>query len=156
MDNQNYLAHFGVLGQKWGIRRYQNEDGTLTDEGRKHYGKTLQKSEKNIWSVRSKIQKNETYSKITGRNEFRNSNKQLKNLENKLVNAQKRTIKEIEKAGYSVDITKTKKKVEATDLEKVSLLLAPTIISGPAYFLEKEVFGGSVIDYNKYKVRKNG
>lgn len=46
MDNQTYLAHFGIMGQKWGIRRYQNEDGTLTDEGRKHYGKTLQKSEK--------------------------------------------------------------------------------------------------------------
>ena len=36
MDNQTYLAHFGVLGQKWGIRKYQNEDGTLTDEGRRH------------------------------------------------------------------------------------------------------------------------
>ena len=28
------LYHYGVKGQKWGIRRYQNEDGTLTDEGR--------------------------------------------------------------------------------------------------------------------------
>ena len=30
----NELYHYGVKGQKWGIRRYQNEDGTLTDEGR--------------------------------------------------------------------------------------------------------------------------
>ena len=29
--------HHGVKGQKWGIRRYQNEDGTLTPEGREHY-----------------------------------------------------------------------------------------------------------------------
>lgn len=29
------LYHHGIKGQKWGIRRYQNEDGTLTPEGRK-------------------------------------------------------------------------------------------------------------------------
>lgn len=29
-----YLAHHGVKGQKWGIRRYQNEDGSLTPEGK--------------------------------------------------------------------------------------------------------------------------
>ena len=34
-----YLVHSGVLGMKWGIRRYQNEDGTLTPEGRIRYGK---------------------------------------------------------------------------------------------------------------------
>lgn len=32
------LCHYGVEGQKWGERRYQNYDGTLTDEGRRHYG----------------------------------------------------------------------------------------------------------------------
>lgn len=32
------LAHYGIKGQQWNIRRYQNEDGTLTAEGREHYG----------------------------------------------------------------------------------------------------------------------
>ena len=32
------LYHFGIKGQKWGIRRYQNEDGTLTPAGRLRYG----------------------------------------------------------------------------------------------------------------------
>lgn len=31
---ESYLAHHGVKGQKWGVRRYQNTDGTLTAEGK--------------------------------------------------------------------------------------------------------------------------
>ena len=37
MNNERYLVHHGILGQKWGIRRYQNEDGSLTAAGKKRY-----------------------------------------------------------------------------------------------------------------------
>ena len=39
MQYNEYLMHFGVKGMHWGIRRYQNPDGTLTNAGKKHYSK---------------------------------------------------------------------------------------------------------------------
>lgn len=33
----DYLEHHGILGQKWGVRRYQNKDGSLTPEGKERY-----------------------------------------------------------------------------------------------------------------------
>lgn len=33
--SKDYLAHHGILGMKWGVRRYQNEDGSLTKAGKR-------------------------------------------------------------------------------------------------------------------------
>lgn len=37
MYDNNYLTHYGIKGQKWGVRRFENEDGTLTPRGVKRY-----------------------------------------------------------------------------------------------------------------------
>lgn len=37
MNKELELYHHGIKGQKWGIRNYQNEDGTLTEEGKERY-----------------------------------------------------------------------------------------------------------------------
>lgn len=51
---QDSLVHYGIKGQRWGIRRYQNEDGSLTDAGRKRYGYTLEEIDKKLTDAKKK------------------------------------------------------------------------------------------------------
>ena len=77
----NQLYHYGVLDQKWGVRRYQNEDGTLTDLGKKRYKKSesedhvkateLKKkatsglTNEELKKLNERLQLEETYKKLT-------------------------------------------------------------------------------------------
>ena len=45
--SQNYLAHHGVKGMKWGVRRFQNRNDTLTSAGKKRKDRQ--------WSTKKKI-----------------------------------------------------------------------------------------------------
>lgn len=44
---RDYLEHHGILGQKWGVRRFQNYDGSYTQRGLKRYNKALSDYESN-------------------------------------------------------------------------------------------------------------
>ena len=44
MENELYIYHHGVKGQKWGIRRFQNRNGSLTSEGKRRYRSDRNKS----------------------------------------------------------------------------------------------------------------
>lgn len=62
MSMNDYLEHHGILGQKWGVRRYQNSDGTLTALGRRHLRRLEKKDAKWAKKNYNKIYKS-TYKK---------------------------------------------------------------------------------------------
>lgn len=47
-DGSKSICHFGIQGQKWGFRRFQNEDGSLTPLGKSRYYKSKKYSKNNI------------------------------------------------------------------------------------------------------------
>jgi ribosomal protein S18 acetylase RimI-like enzyme len=51
------LYHHGIKGQKWGVRRYQNKDGSLTPAGRKRYEVDEIVREREALKIRSKTSK---------------------------------------------------------------------------------------------------
>lgn len=79
----SYLVHYGIKGQQWGVRRYQNEDGTLTSEGKRRYSElndenNTSKAEKTRKKIFTSLSKQRAAGEITS-DEF---NKRMSNVDN--------------------------------------------------------------------------
>lgn len=79
--DEEYLEHHGILGMKWGVRRYQNANGTLTAEGRERYGIKTKSTGGNseystgIDKLKSKYEKNLTDATMQRRSAIHYQNK---------------------------------------------------------------------------------
>ena len=96
-----YLMHHGILGMHWGIRRYQNKDGSLTAEGRKRYltssGSLSEKGQKEFRKQWEKTTKtwDENRGKFSNKKyeKIRDANAELKNTINALTDFKEQNLK---------------------------------------------------------------
>lgn len=102
MPSNNELCHHGIIGMKWGVRRYQNPDGSLTAAGKRRQAKIEQKdsqwAKKNYDKIYNKAYKSSkkeltryvddelSKSEKIGKNLINDYNKKLAELMNKSAN----------------------------------------------------------------------
>lgn len=105
MDNNN-LNHAGIKGMKWGVRRYQNKDGSLTEAGKKRYDRDVRENN---------AKKKDNRINIDGPDPKRWAKEDLNRTKNTVDNSAN-LAKQLKSANESVPITKKQK----LDLSKMS------------------------------------
>lgn len=118
------ISHHGILGQKWGVRRFQNRDGTLTAKGKKHKETNNPNNER---KKKSKNPQNMSYQELRDAVNRMTLEKQYKNLSNELnvqnVSKGKKYIKDFFNKTTSNVVTKSADKVSTYLVNKGEKIL---------------------------------
>ena len=94
----NYLAHHGIKGQKWGVRRFQNDDGSLTAAGQRRYN--IDEARRNMKAAKKAAQ--DEVKKYGSSVDYRASRDNLKKSEASKKKAEEATLKYIDsRAAYA-------------------------------------------------------
>lgn len=117
----NELCHHGVKGQKWGVRRYQNEDGSLTEAGKKRLDTYVKKEGSIIAKRRLKELKTESKQIAKQANRFNNNLDKYGQDSKKTIKSANKYIDTKAKAITKDDIAKAEvKKILSMTLEDVA------------------------------------
>ena len=103
--SEDELCHYGIKGMRWGIRRYQNPDGSLTPAGKKKYSKEVYKKieysgkhGKTWYEISDELSKDNKFkSVIEGKSDLRKAHKEFSELSDKRNEAYEKQSKSISK-----------------------------------------------------------
>lgn len=105
------LYHYGIKGQKWGVRRYQNPDGSLTAEGKQRYSDKVIKKGTNLYRV-SDASENDLYNGFYASIDPNDRNKYLDTYAKQMLSNGKQVIEKILLANTDIRIPNHKKSTE--------------------------------------------
>lgn len=142
--NNNELYHYGVLGMRWGVRRYQNKNGSLTNAGKKRYNQ-----DENVHEDYKKAHSSKSVKSMSNQ-ELREANNRLQ-LENTYSNLTKKKVSAGKKfvTGVLIGAATSVATAYATKyMQKGAAYLGPKIATGAKKAVSAIALAGQI---NKFK-----
>lgn len=158
---ETYLAHHGIKGQKWGIRRFQNEDGSLTEKGQKRYASTessLARNQRDTRVARA-VAKSTAEDASNYATRYRSTAQVLRAKQQKM--AEKGNTKREARIKKRAESAEAKAKAEAAIAKTASLTLkqidSGKLQAGKDYIVTTHLFGpNATVIYSKSGQKKVG
>lgn len=143
-----YLAHHGILGMRWGVRRWQNKDGTRTARGKARYSKSELK--------RRVAKSKDAQRKASAAAASQTSEKNVKDMTNEELNAAVNRMR-LEQ-NYLQLISSSQTKTGETKMQqymsKFGNTLADKLVQDAAQTLSKKIVAGILGDPDNGKKKK--
>lgn len=117
------LYHYGILGMRWGVRRYQKKDGTLTNSGKKRYDKEMERLKAEEKIIKNK---NRTQSKLEKLEAKRKSVEELKKNLNK---PKEKSVKEYSDAELRERVNRLQLEKQYKDLSPKQVSIGKTVVN---------------------------
>lgn len=134
METYNdWLAHYGILGQKWGVRRYQNFDGKYTKKGLERYFKAKEKYDS----------ANEKYKQKKKNGEPAQSAKATRKEAKRKMNKEYADLKNMKRIDQGRNLVRKGKNIGSNNIEEAGVKLGASLaLMGGSYAISKYVPAG--------------